>query len=221
MGMNAVFKDTVAGFTVYREEDWVDTVSTEICNQGWMTHNLGVSTYRNGDSIPNVSDARVWMTLKTGAWCWYDNDSVTYSAKYGKLYNWYAVNDPRGLAPEGWRIPSYMEWVTLDSCIGMDSLGFRIRGQGWPVPPTSADNSSGLNVLPGGLRSDSGMFRMNGDGAVFWVTDPGGESETSCYRVVHYTNRSGIQVMATGWGYTDKSHGYSVRCVRDKTQARH
>lgn len=67
------------------------TIGTQI----WTTKNLDVATYRNGDPIPQVTDASEWQNLTTGAWCWYNNDSVNYAATYGRLYNWYAVNDPR------------------------------------------------------------------------------------------------------------------------------
>lgn len=71
-----------------------------------MINNLDLRNYRNGDPIPQEADLTVWSNLTTGAWCWYNNDSATYAATYGKLYNWYAVNDPRGLAPVGWHIPT-------------------------------------------------------------------------------------------------------------------
>ncbi|MBL0357963.1 MAG: fibrobacter succinogenes major paralogous domain-containing protein [Chitinophagaceae bacterium] len=77
-----------------------------ICSQAWTKKNLDVDQYRNGDPIPQVTDAVQWAGLTSGAWCWYNNDSATYAAIYGRLYNWYAINDPRQLAPEGWYIPS-------------------------------------------------------------------------------------------------------------------
>jgi Fibrobacter succinogenes major domain (Fib_succ_major) len=90
-----------------------------ICSQAWTKKNLDVDHYRNGDPIPQVTDPVQWANLATGAWCWYNNDSVTYAATYGRLYNWYAVNDPRILAPEGWHVPSNAEWNTLaNSCAG-------------------------------------------------------------------------------------------------------
>src|SRR5436190_5685295 len=76
-----------------------------IGNQVWMLKNLDVTRYRNGDKIPYVKSPTEWAALTTGAWCWYKNDSAT-GAVYGKLYNWFAVNDPRGLAPMGWHVPS-------------------------------------------------------------------------------------------------------------------
>ncbi|RYY08664.1 MAG: hypothetical protein EOO04_39670, partial [Chitinophagaceae bacterium] len=85
---------------------------TKICDQVWTVKNLDVTTYRNGDPIPQVTDPNAWATARTGAWCYYDNDPSN-GAIYGKLYNWYAVNDARGLAPAGWHVPSDAEWNTL------------------------------------------------------------------------------------------------------------
>lgn len=81
--------------------------SVKIGNQVWMTSNLDVGCYRNGDPIPEVRDPIQWSDLRTGAWCYYENDSGNGT----RLYNWYAVNDPRGLAPLGWHIPSDEEWT--------------------------------------------------------------------------------------------------------------
>lgn len=79
-----------------------------------MVRNLDVVTYRNGDSIPNITNPKKWGRLITGAYCYYKNDSATYAASYGKLYNWYAVQDPRGLAPNGRHVPSDSEWTILE-----------------------------------------------------------------------------------------------------------
>jgi uncharacterized protein (TIGR02145 family) len=82
-----------------------------------MRENLDVVTYRNGDIIPQVTDPSLWSSLTTGAWCYYNNDANN-GGIYGKLYNWYAVNDPRGLAPEGWHVPTDEEWETLTNKLG-------------------------------------------------------------------------------------------------------
>ena len=87
----------------------------KICNQVWMPTNLATSNYRNGDPIPQVTDPIIWSNINIGAWCWYNNDSATYAKAFGKLYNWYAVNDPRGLAPNGWHIPSDQEYIDLSN----------------------------------------------------------------------------------------------------------
>ena len=96
-----------------------------------------------------------WATLTTGAYCYYNNDSATYAATYGKLYNWYAVNDPRGLAPAGWHVPSDAEWTELINCLGgEDVAGGKMKAVSalWYSPNTGATNSSGFTGLPGGYR---------------------------------------------------------------------
>src|SRR5215831_11122978 len=93
-----------------------------IRGQRWMTTNLAVTHYRNGDPIPQVQNVAKWAALTTGAWCWYKNDSAT-GAAYGRLYNWYAVHDPRGLAPAGWHVPSDAEWDTLQAHLGNNAGG--------------------------------------------------------------------------------------------------
>ncbi len=89
--------------------------SVKIGNQVWMTENLNVDRFRNGELIPEAKTKEEWIKAgenKQPAWCYYNNDPSN-GKKYGKLYNWYAVSDSRGLAPENWRIPSDKEWVLL------------------------------------------------------------------------------------------------------------
>jgi len=88
-----------------------------IGTQTWTKCNLDVTTYRNGDPIPEVTDPAAWAALTTGAWCHYANNTANGTI-YGKLYNWYAVNDPRGLAPIGQHIPTDAEWITLTDFLG-------------------------------------------------------------------------------------------------------
>ena len=113
--------------------------SIKIGNQVWATTNLNVTTYSNGDPIPEVKDPSEWKTLTTGAWCYYNNDPAN-GTKYGKLYNWYAVHDPRGLAPAGFHIPSDAEWTTLITYLGGESVaGGKLKQAGmynWISPNT-------------------------------------------------------------------------------------
>ena len=135
-------------------------VLTTICDQDWMVKNLDVSTYRNGDQIPEVTDPSAWAGLTTGAWCYYNNDPANGTV-YGKLYNWYAVNDSRGLAPAGWHVPTDAEWTTLSDCLGGEAVaGGAMKETGtthWLLN-TDATNSSGFTGLPGGLRFSDGAF---------------------------------------------------------------
>jgi uncharacterized protein (TIGR02145 family) len=97
--------------------------TVQIGTQVWMTKNLDLSTFRNGDPIPEAKTEEEWTKAGENhqpAWCYYDKD-VTNGAKYGKLYNWYAVNDARGLAPVGYHIPTDDEWMDLEDFLGPDA----------------------------------------------------------------------------------------------------
>jgi len=193
------------------EGDCSQVLTTTICDQDWMVRNLDVDHYRNGDPIPQVTDPAVWATLTTGAWCWYENNSANGTV-YGKLYNWYAVNDARGLAPAGWHVPSDAEWTTLTDCLGGEIVaGGKMKETGtahWFSPNTGADNSSGFTGLPGGHRAAEGSFFYAGLVGYWWSST---ELNTALAwaRYVNY-----ISAIAFTLGDT-KTHGFSVRCVRD------
>jgi uncharacterized protein (TIGR02145 family) len=188
--------------------------SVYIHGQRWMSTNLAVSRYRNGDEIPYVRDKHQWDTLTTGAWCWYRNDSIN-GAIYGKLYNWYAVHDPRGLAPTGWHIPSIAEWDTLAAHLGnrpgdkLKDTGTIEAGTGlWHTPNSGATNKHGFTGLPAGTRAPNGKFEDIGYDAFFWTsTEHDEEWAWSRYLTNIYT---GITPVAE-----DKQCGFSVRCIRD------
>ena len=183
-----------------------------ICCQSWMTKNLDVATYRNGDPIPKVTDNAAWAALTTGAYCYYNNDSATYAATYGKLYNWYAVNDPRGLAPEGWHVPTDFDWTTLENCLGGAAVaGGAMKETGtihWTTPNTGATNISGWAGLPGGTRSGGGAFSSVGNNG-YWWSSTGNDATTAWYRFLYYINGN------IGRYNPLKTNGFSVRCLRD------
>jgi uncharacterized protein (TIGR02145 family) len=206
---------------VYNGTAWTNMVGTAaaavivpsftICTQTWMQKNLDVATYRNGDVIPKVTDPAVWSTLTTGAYCYYDNDSATYAATYGKLYNWYAINDVRGLAPAGYHIPTDTEWTTLTTCLG----GTTVAGGGmketgttrWQTPNTGATNSSGFKALPGGFRNINGLFYYLGTFGYWW-------SSSQLVPNAYYRNLQNVSRAIFRNNY-NKQGGFSVRCVKD------
>ncbi|HEX5111943.1 MAG TPA: fibrobacter succinogenes major paralogous domain-containing protein [Saprospiraceae bacterium] len=180
------------------------------CN-AWMTKNLDVSKYRNGTNIPLVTNAAIWDTLTTGAYCYFANTS-TNGPVYGKLYNWYAVNDPRGLAPEGWHIPSDFEWTTMINTLGGNNIaGGAMKATGttnWTIPNLGATNLCNFTAQPGGQRTSTGTFNNKGNYGYWWTNSPA-SSTTAWSRNLNYND------MQVGGATTDKQSGYSVRCVRD------
>jgi uncharacterized protein (TIGR02145 family) len=179
--------------------------------QEWKEKNLDVSRYRNGDIIPEVTDSRQWANLKTGAWCYYNNDPENGKI-YGKLYNWYAVNDPRGLAPKGFHIPSDKEWNTLINFLGGEAVaGGEMKSTGtslWQLPNRAATNSTNFTGLPGGYRPINGAFYSIGDSGYWWSSSEFGTTGAS-YRSLGYGNGSASSY------YYGKGYGFSVRCIRD------
>jgi uncharacterized protein (TIGR02145 family) len=193
-----------------------------ICNQAWMLKNLDVVTYRNGDTIPQVKDGDQWWRTTTGAWCWYSNDPAM-GAKYGRLYNWYAVKDPRGLAPAGWHVPSDAEWKTLEMCLGMtqteaDGFGWRGTDEGrkmkeagtvhWSGPNAGATDVYGFTALPGGYRDDTGHFHYERSFGYWWSSTK--YADWSAFSRYLGNGYPGVERFGNYW-----DHGLSVRCVRD------
>jgi uncharacterized protein (TIGR02145 family) len=189
----------------------VSLPTTVIGTQQWMKENLEVVTYRNGDIIPQVTDATAWAALTTGAWCWYDNDPAN-GATYGKLYNWYAVNDSRGLAPKGWHIPSDAEWTTLGSTLGGDAAaGGKMKSTGtsiWTSPNANATNESCFAGLPGGYRMSNGTYTSFVGYGNWWSATEGGTT-TAWIRFLAFNLGSLNKLNLT------KKNGYSIRCLRD------
>lgn len=195
----------------------------KICNQIWMGCNLDVEYYRNGDPIPEVTDPTKWDELvnsKTGAWCYYNNDPAM-GAIYGKLYNWYAVNDSRGLAPIGWHIPTNAEWTELENCLGgatvaggkLKTTGTIENGKGlWFMPNTGATNESGFSAVPGGYRRNDlinkWIFGRIGMESYFWYSAEF-DAIKAWYRSIYSTSGTIFN------GNDSKNYGFSVRCIKD------
>jgi uncharacterized protein (TIGR02145 family) len=200
---------------------FVNLPSVTIGTQIWTTKNLDVAKYRNGDPIPQVTDATQWANLTTGAWCWYNNDSATYAATYGRLYNWYAVNDPRGIAPQGWHVPTNREsdlmTIYLDPTVDTTTIGLSGTNIGRQLKNTTGwnsggngTNSSGFAFLPGGARYNNGAFFSVGDFGYWWSAS---EFDTTFvwYRGLY----NDINNSLVNRYYCNKVFGFSIRLVRD------
>lgn len=190
----------------------------------WMAENLNVSSFRNGDPIPKAETKEEWLQAardQKPAWCYYDNDPEKGS-KYGKLYNWFAVNDPRGIGPEGWEVPSAypgndaLHWNKLiESVGGLTGSGNKLKTKkGWQSG--NGNNESGFSALPGGLRNtemmmtpeNSGTFAFLGDNGYFWSST---QFFTSAYAIT--INRHNHHLMLS---HHAAGIGFSVRLVKSE-----
>ncbi len=173
--------------------------------QAWMAKNLEITTFRNGDTIPQAASDEAWRIAgenKQPAYC-YNGET------YGKLYNWYAVNDPRGLAPEGWHIPTDAEWTQLSDYLGGKGVaGKKMKStSGWNNKGNGT-NESGFNGLPGGGRNNDGTFDTRGNYGVWWSASEANTDNASTRNLGHGNDYL--------FRYSNgKERGFSVRCLRD------
>jgi uncharacterized protein (TIGR02145 family) len=184
--------------------------TVNINNRLWMTENLRTTRYNDGGNIPLTTDADKWNNLKSDGFCWYNNDS-SYKDTYGALYNGYAIVTGN-LCPAGWHVPSIEEWRELSMALG-DSVkaGGKMKEAGtdhWLTPNKGADNSSGFNGLPAGIRYFEGTFSSIQTYTAIWSS----------------TEVSGDELWSAGLYYADsgltlnhksKKYGFSVRCRKD------
>ncbi|HTH55256.1 MAG TPA: fibrobacter succinogenes major paralogous domain-containing protein [Cyclobacteriaceae bacterium] len=184
-----------------------------IGQQNWGTKNLAVTTFANGEKIDEAKTNDEWINAgkeKRAAWCYYENKSEN-GATYGILYNWFAVTDPRGLAPKGWHVPTKNEWKQLISTVGTDG-GTKLKNNGkWEAvggQDRNGTNDYGFAALPGGLRSGpDGKFNALGSRGQFWTST---QNEYRDGFIVYL----GINAPVSS-GIANKSFGYSVRCMKD------
>jgi len=189
--------------------------TVQIGTQVWMAENLKTSKYSDGTTIPNITDGTQWSNLTTGAWAYYNNDAANY-AKFGKLYNWYAVsptkNGNKNICPTGWHVPTDAEWTVLTDYLGGSSVaGGKMKEVGttsWYSPNIDATNTSLFTGLPGGFRFNFGYYDGIGSFGYWWSSS---EFDTlnAWLRYLSCNN---------GNAYRDsvnKKIGFSVRCLRD------
>jgi len=185
-------------------------LSVKIGTQEWMVKNLNLITFRNGDTIPEASTDDEWEAAGDEgrpAWCYYLNHSCL-GVELGKLYNFHAIEDERGLAPEGWHVPTDEEWIILTKHLeGL--FGDKLKStSGW-FNNGNGTNESGFTALPGGIRYYDGEFMYYGDYAFFWT----GSSCVVAHAWLRYlTGDYGDKNFRTK---ARKGAGMSVRCVKD------
>jgi uncharacterized protein (TIGR02145 family) len=180
---------------------FVDFSEVSIGYQIWMNKNLNVDKFRNGDPIPEAKSNEEWQKANSNqqpAWCYYNNDPKN-DEKYGKLYNWYAVNDPRGLAPIGWKVASDEDWKNLiANYSGNANAGSKLK----------TSNGAAFKGELSGFRNGTGPFvdlEIFGD---FWTS-----LSSDSYNAVYY--KIGANSNAIDRSTNDKPGGLSVRCIRE------
>jgi uncharacterized protein (TIGR02145 family) len=183
------------------------TIPVQIGTQTWSARNLSVTKYLNGDTIPQITDATAWADATGGAWCYYNNDSANGQI-YGKLYNWYAVADPRGLAPVGYHVATDAEWTSLNNYL-VSQQGSKIKEGGtahWFTGNTGT-NTSGFTALPGGYRLPAGTFLNLRNSGYFWSSTQL-NTAIAWSRDLNYINPDITR------NYLNKSNGFSVRLIK-------
>jgi len=186
------------------------TIGTQV----WFAENLKTTKYKDGTTIPLVTDGEAWGALSTPGYCWYNNDATTYKSTYGALYNWYTVNTLK-LCPTGWHVPDNAEWWTLTTYLGGENVaGGKLKETGtthWASPNTGATNETGFTAVPGGSRDGGGPFMYIGyfGGLGYWWSSTE-YSTTNAWSRYMYSNLSIVYIFNN-----DKQNGFSVRCLRD------
>jgi len=203
-----LFKNTISQTISDIDGNTYNTVI--IGNQTWMKENLKTSRYLNGDTIKYISNTNQWQNNTGAAYTIYNND-FTNDSIYGKLYTWYAVTDPRGVCPEGWKIPSDEDWTILTDFLGGSNIaGGKMKEAGnnhWQAPNTGADNNSGFTALPAGMRAFNGDFYHLGELTGWWSSTEY-DQYYAWMRDVFYDS----QVLNRSLG---KLVGFSCRCIKD------
>lgn len=189
-----------------------------IFGQVWMVENLRVSHYQNGDPIPNIKVDTIWSETKTGAYCDYYNLEKNGQV-FGHLYNWFAVNDKRNLAPKGWHIPSIDEWEILVNNVKNSASSLKCR-TGW-VDHYNPNNSSGFEALPSGWRCGisneycelikGARFCMKDSFCAFWSSSSFNED---IKKIIELENDSNNIKTGAAMGCNS---GLSVRCIKNSS----
>ena len=222
VGADTTFSITCAPFfggcgdpVSYQGYDYATVLIGEQC---WFAENLRSENYENGDAIPSNLSASEWQNTNSGAVAVF-NESAANLEIYGRLYNWHAIEDARGLCPSGWHVPADGEWMTMEMALGMgesdaNDTGWRGTDQGTQMKTDygwssgNGTNSSGFAALPGGARTDYGFFNNAFVSGYWWSSSPSG---SLAYKRCLLSNGTEGVYRAL----INKRNGFSVRCVRD------
>jgi len=185
--------------------------TVKIGSQIWMAENLKATMYNDGTNIPQIKEGDEWSDLTEGAYCWYNNEEVSYKDTFGALYNGFAIASGK-ICPVGWHIPAVEEMKVLRESLG-DSIkaGGKLKEAGtvhWLSPNKGADNSSGFTALPAGFRYFEGTFSSVSSYTSIWSVTKVANDEL-WYAGLYYADAAFVL------DHRNKKHGFSVRCLKD------
>jgi uncharacterized protein (TIGR02145 family) len=212
-GAGTAYGNVISFTTSIEDLDGNVYTSVKIGDQIWLVENLKTTKYNDGSQIPKVADYITWSNQATPAFCWYNNDSLTYKPSYGALYNWYAVSTGK-LCPVGWHVPTDGEWTSLTEYLGgIIVASGKLKESGtthWNNPNSESTNLSGFTALPGGYRSwTDGAFFSNGDNGSWWSSTTDNSSSAWSRAMTNY-GTTDVLIISNNNGY-----GISVRCLKD------
>lgn len=211
----AIFNENIS-YGKLRDQDGNVYKTVQIGTQTWMAENLRTTKYRNGDLIPIIPITLERAQLKTGAYCNYNNTAdLDTIGTFGRLYNWYTVDDIRNVAPDGWHVSTDEDWTILSSYLGEASAGGKLKEAGvlhWMNPNVEATNESGFTALPAGLLSNPNIASIS----FYAIGSYGG------YWCVNEKDNANAYTRNIASGFKDvlryyhlKTEGRSIRCVKD------
>jgi uncharacterized protein (TIGR02145 family) len=197
----------------FKDNNGIEYKTAKLGKQEWIDTNLNTTKFQNGDIIPEAKTKEEWVKAgseKKPVWCYYENDPEN-GKKYGKLYNWYAINDPRGLAPKGWHISANADWMTMvKNLLGIDYAGPKLKSKtGWKSK--NGTDLIGFGALPGGFRDENGSFKDLGVICQWWSNTEPVEVQKS--NLIFSVMLKDISVEIS-YIKMKKDAGLSVRCLR-------
>lgn len=196
-------------------DEVVEYKTVKIGTQNWMSVNLDVSYFQNGEEIPKARTKEEWVQAGIDgkpAWCYYGNNETT-GKTFGKLYNWYAINDIRGICPKGFHIPTDIEWKQLVAFLGIDKAGTALKStQGWDsdFETRYGSNSSCFSGYPLGSRDGySGLYKGFNEYIKWWSACPENDGSLASVWVLNIESDQLLNAI------DDKSSGLYIRCIKD------
>ena len=175
----------------------------------WMSDNLRVKRFNNGDLITEIINDKKWSDTNKSAWSIYDN-SLKYGQLLGNLYNGNAVTDDRNICPVGWHVPTDSDWEdAIKTLGGAKEASVKIKSiKGW-LTGMNGSNVTGMNCLPGGSRNEIGEFYGAGNLGLWWSSTYDQRGVKIYIRTLSNDKQEVAKFSA------NPRIGAYVRCVRD------